>query len=49
MNLGTKIRFCIAFVLFTNFLIAQSNKILITEFMAVNSNTIVDENLEHSD
>jgi len=28
---------------------ADSNKIIISEFMAVNSNGIVDEDLEHSD
>ena len=30
-------------------LFADSNKVIITEFMAVNSNGIVDEDLEHSD
>lgn len=37
------------FALFTQTSFAQSNKILITEFMAVNSNNIVDEDGEHSD
>ncbi|MDD3321916.1 MAG: chitobiase/beta-hexosaminidase C-terminal domain-containing protein [Paludibacter sp.] len=40
----------ITFALFSfTFLSAQSRKVLITEFMAVNSNGIVDEDNEHSD
>ena len=49
MKLGYKLRIFITFVLFSNIINAQSNKILITEFMAINSNGIMDENLEHSD
>ena len=51
MKIITQIRsFLIAFLLiFPGLLLAQSNKIIISEFMAVNSNGIIDEDLEHSD
>lgn len=51
MNSKTIYRFrlIITFLIFTTTIFSQSNKILITEFMAVNSNNIVDEDNEHSD
>jgi len=51
MKITTKIRFYlfVFFFILPGILFAQSNKIIITEFMAVNSNGIVDEDLEHSD
>ncbi len=51
MKKSTQIRqFLTIVLLFLPFIaFAQSNKILITEFMAINSNGIVDEDNEHSD
>jgi hypothetical protein len=51
MKITTQIRYCLIVLLssLSTILFADSNKIIISEFMAVNSNGIVDEDLEHSD
>lgn len=51
MKIVTQNLMLIAFFLsFTsNNILAQSNKVIITEFMAINSNGLVDEDNEHSD
>lgn len=45
----TRISLFLVFSLLSTFVFADSQKILITEFMAVNSNSIIDEDSEHSD
>jgi len=51
MKITTRIASCLIIVLLALpiGLCADTNKIIITEFMAVNSNSIVDEDSEHSD
>ena len=51
MKIITQIRFFLISILliFPILLFSQSHKIIISEFMAVNSNNIVDEDNEHSD
>ena len=44
-----KITLLLIIIILITPLYSQSNKILITEFMAINSNGIVDEDVEHSD
>jgi hypothetical protein len=51
MHLVTQFRFCLIllFLSLPKLLFADSNKIIISEFMALNSNSIVDEDMDHSD
>lgn len=51
MKITTSFRYMLLFILFStaNVLFADSQKIIISEFMAINSNGITDEDLEHSD
>lgn len=51
MRITTSFRFMLILIFFgsANVLFADSQKIIISEFMAINSNGITDEDLEHSD
>ncbi|MHB9143201.1 MAG: chitobiase/beta-hexosaminidase C-terminal domain-containing protein [Paludibacter sp.] len=51
MKINTQIRYFLFIfcIIFPELLSAQSNKIIISEFMAVNSNNITDEDGDHSD